>query len=49
LAERPRPGWKLSIGVFVAAVYGGYFRAAAGVLLIAGLGLAVHLDVDAYR
>jgi uncharacterized membrane protein YfcA len=31
----PRPTWKLSAGVFLVAVYGGYFGAAAGVLLIA--------------
>jgi hypothetical protein len=30
-----RPTWKLSVGVFLIAVYGGYFGAAAGVLLLA--------------
>jgi len=30
-----RPNWKLSVGVFLVAVYGGYFGAAAGVLLLA--------------
>ena len=30
-----RPTWKLSAGVFLIAVYGGYFGAAAGVLLLA--------------
>jgi uncharacterized membrane protein YfcA len=32
-----RPTWKLGAGVFLVAVYGGYFGAAAGVLLIAFL------------
>ncbi len=30
-----RPTWKLSVGVFLVTVYGGYFGAAAGVLLLA--------------
>ena len=30
-----RPTWKLAVGVFLVAVYGGYFGAAAGVLLLA--------------
>ena len=34
-AEVHRPNWKLSAGVFLVAVYGGYFGAAAGVLLLA--------------
>jgi uncharacterized membrane protein YfcA len=36
--SRPRPSssrWRLSLGVFLVAVYGGYFGAAAGVLLLA--------------
>ena len=33
--EVHRPTWKLSAGVFLVAVYGGYFGAAAGVLLLA--------------
>jgi len=33
--ELDRPTWKLSTGVFLLAVYGGYFGAAAGVLLLA--------------
>jgi uncharacterized membrane protein YfcA len=32
--ELHRPTWKLGVGVFVIAVYGGYFGAAAGVLLL---------------
>ena len=32
-----RPGWKLSLTVLLVAVYGGYFGAAAGVLLLAAL------------
>ena len=35
--ELYRPTWKLSAGVFLVAVYGGYFGAAAGVLLLAVL------------
>ncbi len=34
-AESSRPTWKLAAGVFLVAVYGGYFGAAAGVLLLA--------------
>jgi uncharacterized membrane protein YfcA len=30
-----QPSWKVSVGVFVVAIYGGYFGAAAGVLLLA--------------
>jgi uncharacterized membrane protein YfcA len=30
-----QPNWKISGGVFVVAIYGGYFGAAAGVLLLA--------------
>jgi hypothetical protein len=33
--EAHRPTWALSIGVFLTTVYGGYFGAAAGVLLLA--------------
>jgi len=33
--EAHRPTWKLGAGVFLIAVYGGYFGAAAGVLLLA--------------
>ena len=33
--EVHRPTWRLSAGVFLIAVYGGYFGAAAGVLLLA--------------
>ena len=32
--ESHRPTWKLGLGVFLIAVYGGYFGAAAGVLLL---------------
>lgn len=32
-----RPSWVLGVGVFVVAVYGGYFGAAAGVMLLAFL------------
>ncbi len=35
-----RPTWKLTVGVFLVAVYGGYFGAAAGVLLLAFLTIA---------
>jgi hypothetical protein len=33
--ERHQPTWRLSVGVFLIAVYGGYFGAAAGVLVLA--------------
>jgi len=33
--ERHQPGWALPVGVYLVAVYGGYFGAAAGVLLLA--------------
>jgi uncharacterized membrane protein YfcA len=36
-SARRRPTWALSVGVFVVAVYGGYFGAAAGVMLLAFL------------
>jgi hypothetical protein len=39
-AEGHRPTWALSVGVFLVAVYGGYFGAAAGVLLLALLLIA---------
>ena len=39
-AEGHRPSWALSVGVFLVAVYGGYFGAAAGVLLLALLLIA---------
>lgn len=35
-----RPGWALPAGVFLVAVYGGYFGAAAGVILLALIMLA---------
>jgi uncharacterized membrane protein YfcA len=38
--ERPRP-WSLA-AVFLAGVYGGYFGAAQGILLLAILGVALH-------
>jgi uncharacterized protein len=34
-AEGRQPTWTLSVGVFLITVYGGYFGAAAGVLLLA--------------
>jgi hypothetical protein len=34
-SELLRPTWKLAVAVFLVAVYGGYFGAAAGVLLLA--------------
>jgi uncharacterized protein len=36
-AQARRPTWKLSAGVFLVGLYGGYFGAAAGVLLMAML------------
>ncbi|CAA9532058.1 MAG: Uncharacterized UPF0721 integral membrane protein [uncultured Solirubrobacteraceae bacterium] len=43
---RPRAGVPLWLGVFATGIYGGYFGAAQGVLLIAvlGIGLAVSLQ-----
>jgi uncharacterized membrane protein YfcA len=38
--EAHQPTWALSVGVFLVAVYGGYFGAAAGVLLLALLLIA---------
>lgn len=49
-AARPNPaangGPLLLAGVFGAGIYGGYFGAAQGVLLIAILGLALHEDLQ---
>src|SRR3954469_14884239 len=44
LAERgspppPHAGWAVMLGVFAAGIYGGYFGAAQGILLLAVLGL----------
>lgn len=39
-SEAHQPTWALSVGVFLVAVYGGYFGAAAGVLLLAVLLIA---------
>ena len=43
---RPEPGVALWLGVFATGIYGGYFGAAQGVLLISvlGIGLAVSLQ-----
>jgi uncharacterized protein len=38
---RPDPAW-LYVALFLAAVYGGYFGGALGVILLATLGLALH-------
>jgi len=38
--EAHQPTWSLSVGVFLVTVYGGYFGAAAGVLLLALLLIA---------
>lgn len=44
--ERVRPHALLNVGVFVTAIYGGYFGAAQGVILVALLGIFVddHLQ-----
>jgi uncharacterized protein len=41
--RRPTPhaGWAVLLGVFAAGVYGGYFGAAQGILLLAILGLGL--------
>lgn len=41
--ERPtrRPGWASAAGLFVVGLYGGYFGAGQGLLIIAVLGLAI--------
>lgn len=42
-AAGTRPHWMLTVGVFVVGIYGGYFGAAAGVLLLA---LLLLVDAD---
>jgi uncharacterized protein len=37
----PHAGWAVMLGVFAAGVYGGYFGAAQGILLLAVLGLGL--------
>lgn len=41
-----RPGWWLLVGVFLTGIYGGYFGAAQGVLLLALLGMAITEDLQ---
>lgn len=43
---RPHPGWEAQFGVAVAAVYGGYFGAGLGVVLLAVLGALVPDDLQ---
>ena len=45
-APTPHAGWAVMLGVYAAGVYGGYFGAAQGILLLAilGLGLAEGLQ-----
>jgi len=38
----PRPGWVATAAVLASGIYGGYFGAAQGILLLAILGLAVN-------
>lgn len=48
--ERPgdvgRPAWWVVLGVFLTGIYGGYFGAAQGVLLLALLGIAIAEDLQ---
>lgn len=41
-----RPRWWLVLGVFLTGIYGGYFGAAQGVLLLALLGMAIPEDLQ---
>lgn len=43
---RPHPGWEAQLAVGVAAVYGSYFGAGLGVVLLAVLGLLVPDDLQ---
>ncbi len=43
---RPHPGWEAQLAVGVAAVYGAYFGAGLGVILLAVLGLLVPDDLQ---
>jgi uncharacterized protein len=43
VAEGARPHWLITVGVFVIGIYGGYFGAAAGVILLA---LLLLVDTD---
>ncbi len=40
--DRPTASWAPVVGVVLASVYGGYFGAGLGVLLLAVLGLTIH-------
>jgi uncharacterized membrane protein YfcA len=40
--RREQPGWMATIGVFIGGVYGGYFGAAQGIMLMAILTLSVE-------
>ncbi|GAA1353385.1 sulfite exporter TauE/SafE family protein [Arthrobacter koreensis] len=43
VAEGPgRPSWQLTVLVFLAGIYGGYFVAAQGILLVGILGIFLH-------
>jgi uncharacterized membrane protein YfcA len=43
---RPHPGWEVQLAVGLGAVYGGYFGAGLGVMLLAVLGLLVPDDLQ---
>ena len=43
VAEGPRrPSWQLTVLIFLAGIYGGYFVAAQGILLVGILGIFLH-------
>jgi uncharacterized membrane protein YfcA len=43
--EHPARRWALYVGIFLASVYGGYFGAGMGILLLAVLGLTLPLEI----
>jgi uncharacterized membrane protein YfcA len=45
-SDRQHGGWLLYVGVLLTGVYGGYFGAAQGVLLIAVMGLLLDEDLQ---
>lgn len=44
--DHPRRKWLLQVGVFCVAVYGGYFGAGLGIMLLAVMGLALPDDLS---
>ncbi|HKV88038.1 MAG TPA: sulfite exporter TauE/SafE family protein [Candidatus Dormibacteraeota bacterium] len=44
--DRPYSAWALRLGVFLTAIYGGYFGAAQGVILVGIMGLLLSDDLQ---